>query len=519
MKKIVNETKPIALIYCRVSSDRQAKEGHGLDSQEHRCRQHLQNIGLQADKVFRDEISGKGEYLLRPGVVELFKYLDKHPYKKFVVIFDDLSRFARDVKEHFEFKSALKNRGIEMICPNFQFSDTPEGELIETLMAAQHQYHQRNNQRQVCQKMRARLEQGYWTFNSDIPGYVRKNQPDGHWILAKSEPKASIIKEALEGFASDRFDTKTDVQAFLQRKDYLAGNKQSRVYLSRVDRLLERASMYAGFIEYPKWDVERRPGKHEAIITPKTLQQIEDKLQNKRRVRIREDYSDDFPLRPYIACAGCNKKLTASWTRARNGNYHAYYRCTNNSKVCPFGNKSIRKEKLEGDFSELLGSLQPGGGVVALTEAILKDLYEKKYTEFKDSTKNIDRERKRLEQEIEKMTQRAINTKNEVMAERYESEAAKLINQLTTLSTIHPDEEQFDVSFGTATEEVMEVLKNPRNKWDSGTLDEKGLVIRLVFDGDPAYNKNCGFGTAELSAVIKLFERIRTTNSQDVVLS
>ena len=519
MKKKINETKPIALIYCRVSSDRQAKEGHGLDSQEHRCRQHLQNIGMQADRVFRDEISGKGEYLLRPGVVELFKYLDKHPYRKFVVIFDDLSRFARDVKEHFEFKSALKNRGIDLICPNFQFSDTPEGELIETLMAAQHQYHQRNNQRQVCQKMRARLELGYWTFNSEVPGYIRKNLPDGQWILAKAEPKASIIKEALEGFASHRFDTKTDVQAFLQRKDYLAENKQKRVYLSRVDRLLERAPMYAGLIEYPDWDVDRRPGKHEAIISLKTLQQVEDKLQNKKRVRIRQDYNEDFPLRPYVACAGCGKKLTASWTRGRGGNYHPYYRCTNNSKICKYGNKSIQKEKLEMDFCELLQTLKPNEGLANLTKAILNDLYDKKHTEFKDSTKTRDREVKRLETEIEKMTQRAVNTKNEIMAERYETEASKLISQLKALTTEQPERDQFDVSFGTACEEVMEILNNPRNKWDSGSLEEKGLVIKLVFNGDPVYDKIHGFGTTDLSCAIRLFERIGATNSQDVEMA
>ncbi len=504
------------MIYCRVSSDRQVTDGHGLESQEHRCKEYARQQDYTVESIFKDSYTGGGDFMKRPAMKSLIEYIENKPHVNYTVIFDDPKRLARDHVEHWRLRELFKSLEVTVESPNFTFGDSAEAWLQEAITAVFSDFERRSNKRQVNQKMRARLELGYWTFNSDVPGYKRMNLPDKTWILVKQEPKASIIKEALEGFASGRFDTKTDVQTFLQQKDYLAENKQKRVYLSRVDRLLERAPMYAGLIEYPDWEVERRPGKHEAIITLNTLEQIEDKLQNKKRVRIREDYSDDFPLRPYIACAGCGKKLTASWTRARNGNYHPYYRCTNNSKVCPFGNKSIRKEKLEGDFCELLQTLKPSDGVIALTKAILNDLYKKKYEEFNDSTKKVDREIKRLEREIEKMTQRAINTKNEVMAERYEVEAAKLITQLNEMSSRNLGDNHFDVSFGTAAEEVMGVLNNPRNKWDSGTLDEKGLVIRLVFDGDPTYNKNCGFGTAELSPVVKLFERIRTTNSQDV---
>lgn len=34
-----------ALIYCRVSDKKQRTDGHGLESQEHRCRQHAKERG------------------------------------------------------------------------------------------------------------------------------------------------------------------------------------------------------------------------------------------------------------------------------------------------------------------------------------------------------------------------------------------------------------------------------------------------------------------------------------------
>ena len=48
-----------AVIYCRVSSKQQLKEGDGLASQETRCREYARHKGYEVAQVFRDEgISG-----------------------------------------------------------------------------------------------------------------------------------------------------------------------------------------------------------------------------------------------------------------------------------------------------------------------------------------------------------------------------------------------------------------------------------------------------------------------------
>ncbi|MCD8570652.1 MAG: recombinase family protein [Alphaproteobacteria bacterium] len=39
-----------AVIYCRVSSKKQATGGHGLDSQEHRCREYARAKGLHSGR-------------------------------------------------------------------------------------------------------------------------------------------------------------------------------------------------------------------------------------------------------------------------------------------------------------------------------------------------------------------------------------------------------------------------------------------------------------------------------------
>lgn len=45
---IKQETGTTALVYCRVSSVKQRLDGTGLESQEHRCRQHALMKGCSA---------------------------------------------------------------------------------------------------------------------------------------------------------------------------------------------------------------------------------------------------------------------------------------------------------------------------------------------------------------------------------------------------------------------------------------------------------------------------------------
>jgi len=97
MKPSPNE--PVkAVIYCRVSSRSQELEGHGLESQETRCREYARSKGYYVEATFPDTITGGGDFMQRPGMVALLSYLDAQPSENYVVIFDDLKRFARDTR-------------------------------------------------------------------------------------------------------------------------------------------------------------------------------------------------------------------------------------------------------------------------------------------------------------------------------------------------------------------------------------------------------------------------------------
>lgn len=238
-----------AIIYCRVSSERQVKEGHGLDGQELRCRKYAEAHGYEVVAVFRDE-GVSGGIIDRDGMQAMLDFLDgQRKAGGCVVLIDDIKRLARDLIGHFTLRKAIQSRGATLESPSHQFSNEPEGIFVESIMAATAELERNQNKKQVRNRMQARLEAGYWPFYPP-PGYAFAKVPGHGKLLVPKEPEAGVIREALEGFASGRFATQVDVRRFLQSKGFNHWGVGKMTYLEQVKRLLTR-EVYTGFISYP----------------------------------------------------------------------------------------------------------------------------------------------------------------------------------------------------------------------------------------------------------------------------
>ena len=462
------------------------------------------------DKVFHDSVSGGGDFMKRPAMVCLLEYLEKHSYTDYVVVFDDLKRFARDTVFHWKLRNELGVRGARPECLNFKFEDTPEGEFIETIIAAQGQLERQQNSRQVIQKQKARLERGYWPFGA-ISGFVQINHVEHGKLLAPKEPNAGIIKEALEGFASGRFDTRTDVATFLKKVDYA-----KYPTIETVNRLIEKTAIYAGFIEYPKWEVERRSGYHQSIITPATHFKIKEKLEGKTRTHERKILNEDFPLRGFVECSDCSKPMTASWSTSR-GNKFGYYRCK--TKGCASVGKSIGKDKIEAEFLGILGKIKPSKHVMSLTREILKDVWLNKKSAVESKRSEMSIELSAIKKEREALLVRIPKAYDESVVHVYESRLSELSKREVFLKDSAMSFDACKPNIGTAMDIVFDFLENPMTQWQKGDIHTRKLVLKLVFEEKLTYNKNSGFETAVLSLPLRVFSLPEAQNSSLVEMA
>ena len=152
---------------------------------------------------------------------------------------------------------------------------------------------------------------------------------------------ASIVKQAIEGFASGKYDTQAEVMRFLQSRPEFPKPKNGLVSNERVFILL-RQKVYAGYLDHADWGVSMRKGHHEPLVSFETYQKVQDRLtRGDGKAPVRRDMSEDFPLRGFVCCSECDKPLTAAFSTSKNGKRYPYYYCFN--RDCSAHRKSTRR--------------------------------------------------------------------------------------------------------------------------------------------------------------------------------
>ena len=493
-----------AVIYCRVSSAKQTKVGDGLGSQQTRCREYARYKGLTVIETFTDDMSGS--LATRPGMKSMLNHLRKRSGKeRIVVIIDDISRLARGIEAHLQLRSAISAAGGILKSPTIEFGEDSDSQLVENMLASVSQHQRQKNAEQTVNRMRARTVNGYWCFQAPI-GY-KYQRVSGHGnLLVRNEPYATILQEALEGFASGRFDSQVEVKRFLESQpEYPKETISGEVRAMRVTEILNR-SLYAGYVEAPSWNVSMRKGHHEALISYETFERIQERLREGSKAPARKDINEDFPLRGFVACGHCSKSLTACWATSQTGKKHAYYMCFN--KVCSTYRKSIPRDEMESRFQEIITSLQPSPTLVKIAQAMFKDAWTQRLGQSAHIAGQFKADIAKIDKQIDQLLGRIIESSNDKVVSAYENKIAELEKQKLLLTEKMTVRETPKHTFEKMFELGLTFLANPQKLWDSGQIHLRKTVLRLAFSERLTYTKENGFSNPNKSLIFKALDAV-----------
>jgi len=496
-----------AVIYCRVSTVKQTTTGDGLNSQETRCREFARMKGYQVQEVFRDDVSGS--LIDRPGMKAMLAFLKRHRSRNTVVIIDDVSRLARGLQAHLELRGAIAKAGGILESPSIEFGEDSDSILVENLLASVSQHQRQKNGEQTRNRMRARMMSGHFVFQNPV-GYKYERVSGRGRLLVRDEPAASVVQEALEGYASGRFETQADVMRFLQDNPLFPKDRSGRVRHQRVGIMLSQL-VYAGYVEAPDWDVSRRPGQHEPLISLETWQRIQERIQGIGRMPKRRNLSEDFPLRGFVLCATCGNPLTSCWSKGKNG-HHPYYLCP--KRGCGHYGKSIRRARIEGDFETLLQSMNPTPSLFRLAANMFKDLWEQRFARATDQAKDLASRLTKVERQVEQLLGRILDASIPSVIAAYENrvrqlEEEKLLIREKMIGAGRPVK-----SFESTLRTALDFLGNPWNLWSSGRLQDRRAVLKLAFGGPLAYARDEGFRTPDLSLPFRMIGALKVGNGE-----
>ncbi|MBI1208205.1 MAG: recombinase [Azospirillum sp.] len=476
-----------AVIYCRVSDHKQTTDGDGLASQETRCREYAKHRGMTVERVFADDMSGK--FADRPDMRNLLLFLHDAPDRKYAVVVDDLSRLARDVEAYRALRRAISEAGGVLMSPSIKFGEDSDSTLIENLLASVAQHQREKNGEQTRNRMWGRAKNGYWVFPA-MPGYRFEKVKGHNKLLVRDEPAASVLREALEGFAAGRFETQKEVKEFLDNNPLYPKGKAGYVHFNRVKEILMHP-LYAGYVDIPSWQIHMEPGKHEALIDYATFMRVQDRLAGRAKAPKRVDIREDFPLRGFVACDCCGEPYTSCWSKGSTKRY-PYYLC--DTRGCPEYRKSIRKEVIEAEFEQVLAAMKPAAGLVKLAKAMFRDMWDQVHGIQATSVDALKAELRRLDQMAERLMDRILEGDDALIA-GYEKRLAATERERVAVREKIAGSGRPRVHFENVYRTVFDFLENPQKLWCSSHLEHRRAVLRMGFQTHLRYARHKGYRT------------------------
>ncbi len=499
------------VIYCRVSSIKQTMDGAGLSSQERSCRDYAQQCGMVVEDVFTDVISGASSN--RPGMNLLLDFLNSVDARDYMVIVDDVSRFARDVGAHTELRNKIMTAGAAIDSPKTKFGVDAESRFLEMLWALLASRDREKNAELSKTRTIARLKNGYWTFSAPV-GYQYTKAPGGGKILVPQEPEASIIREALEGFASGRFQSQAEVKRFLDSKpEFPRPRGAKEVKFDRVTGILTRL-VYAGYLEKPEWGIPLTKAQHEPLISYETYLINQDRLAGKNVAPARKNINREFVLRGFLKCSECGYSLTSCWSKSGTGKRYPYYLCHHIG--CSQRGKSIPRDKIETEFENILKSLTPTVKTFKLAEAMFRDAWDRHRVNAKEEATRYKTRLRQIDTEVGTLIDRAARTQHDETARAYEARIAELRSETAILKEKLTNQSIPDGNFDKIFELSMGFLASPWKIWEKGSFELKRTVLRLAFTEPLNVSRETGLRTAETTLPFKALRFLSTSESKMV---
>lgn len=354
------------IVYCRVSTTEQAREGNSLPVQEQICTEAAQRADYVIDHIFHEE-GESAKTADRTQLKKLILYCEAHAKTLDALYIYRIDRLSRNAADYLALRARFLKLGIKVVPVAEPVEDTSAGRFMETVIAATAQFDNDMRSERSKNGMVARVQQGTWVW-AEPYGYKRDRKGGN---LVPDPDTAPIVEMIFEEWVKGTYTFGALAQLIAKR-----GAKTRKLLtptMQFVSKVL-RNPVYQG-------DIEAFGGLHPGSFSPlvsRTLfaQAQEVILNSKHGRKYRSSRLEHFPLRNFVTCTNCGVPLTGSYSTGKLGTKYPYYH--HGARKCANA-KSISKQNFESRFVDLLASIAPSEEYAELFKTIVLDVWKSKY--------------------------------------------------------------------------------------------------------------------------------------------
>ncbi len=457
-----------AVIYCRVSSKEQV-DNFSLTSQERLCREYCERNGYEVDKVFVEE-GESAKTANRRSLLRMLDYCGKAKGRISVLVVYQLSRFARQAKDHHAVKAKLASFGITLRSVTEPIDDSPMGKAMENMAAT---FAQLDNDLRSDRTKTGMLEaamNGRWVHQAPI-GYI--NGKKGGPSLIHDPECADLVRKGFELFAK-RMYSKQQVVDKINALGFTSP-KGGKLNPQTFGRML-RNPLYAGRVILESFQIDTE-GDFKPIVPEDLFRKVQAILDGRTYQNVPHHRNNkDFPLRRFTRCAKCGTPLTGSWSTGR-GKKYAYYRCRNTK--CKAVN--IRKENMEELFLEQINRIKPRMEYMRLFREIVKDVYRERMSEGTEHKKRLQANLRKLKKKKSRLVD--LRIEEEIDHDSYQSKKIELDAEIEQVERELGRLNSGTMDIDSALDFAERIVMNAGKLWEALEFDERVKLQELLFTG------------------------------------
>lgn len=463
---------PKSVIYARVSSKEQEKEGFSVPAQLRLLRSYAAEKGFSIVQEYVDVETAKQSG--RAGFTEMVSFFKRESKKVKDKILDDpcrvllvekTDRLYRNLKDWVTLDEL--DLEIHFVKENVILShDSRSTEKfmhgIKVLMAKNYID---NLSEEAKKGMLEKAEQGIYPSFAPI-GYINV-ECNGKRTIQPDPGFAPLIGKLYDWYATGNYSL-LEVTKKAHSEGLVYRQSKAKIQKSTVHKILNNPIYHGDFI----WDGKLYRGVHEPIITKEIWDRVQEVLAEKgrRRTRYQKHY---WAFQGLLSCGHCGCAMTAE---IRKGKY-VYYHCTGHKGKCP--EKYVREEEVAQQFGEALRAIQLDDEVLEWMTAALKESHRDEKNYHDEVITSLQKQYQKLQDRIDamyvdKLDSRISQEFFDRKSEEWRAEQADILRKIES----HQNANRSYIDEGV---KILELAQKAVILYEKQAMMEKRRLINFVF--------------------------------------
>ena len=491
MKKQTNSAdtndpaKRQAVIYARVSSKEQEKEGYSIPAQIKMLKDYAAQEGISVTQEYIDVETAKTTG--RAAFGEMVAYLRAHPMVRILLV-EKTDRLYRNLKDwvtidELDAEIHFPKEGVILSRESRSSEKFMHG--IKVLMAKNYID---NLSEEARKGQLEKAEQGVWPTKAPL-GYRNITGTDGRKTIEADPEVASIVSKLFSWYATGEHSLK-DVTRLARAEGLVYKKSGNKVPVSTVHTIL-RNRIYTGQFD---WNGKRYEGKHEPLVTIDLWERVQGVMDGRNTKKPKRS-KHNFAFSGLIACAKCGCSVVGEIKKQK----YIYYHCTGYADKCQgepasCRRKHVREEILEKQFTDMLGRLHFDDEVLDWVRDALHASHADERREHEEAIKRLEAENKRLGDRInamyvDKLDGRVDTAFFDKMSEEWREEQNRCLREIER-------HQQAEKSYMNEGIQLLELARNAQSLFERQDAREKRRLLNFVLS-------NCTWEDGEVVATFK----------------